>query len=316
MKILVTGGSGFIGSHVVDKLLEAGHNIAVVDDLSNGRPENLEHIKDKITIHKVSIRSEELDSVFEKEKPEVVYHLAAHIDVRKSVEDPEYDANINVLGSINMMQCAKKHGVKKIIYSSTGGAIYGDTKNIPSPETESPDAICPYGVSKYCVERYLYLYKYLHKIDYTVLRYANVYGPRQDPLGEAGVVAIFIGNTLQGKDCRINGDGKQTRDYVFVGDVARANLMALTAKTEHNIFNIATGKETDVNELFSSISTQVEKLSGKKTKSFHAQAIPGEVLRSCLDVTRAKQDLGWTPQVSIQEGIKKTAEFFMEQQKK
>jgi len=312
MKILVTGGAGFIGSHVVDALVKEGHDVCVVDNLSTGREENLKESKDKISFHKVDITSPELDKVFEKENPEAVFHVAAQIDVRKSMNDPKWDANINILGTLNVLECMKKHGAKKIIYSSTGGAIYGETGNLPTPESQEPEAICAYGISKYCSEQYFHLYKLLSNIDYIILRYGNVYGPRQDPLGEAGVVSIFIGNILRGKDCKINGDGKQTRDYVYVGDVVKANLLALKANPKSRIFNIGTQKETDVNELYAAIAKQAKKITGKTASAFNAPAIPGEVCRSCLDIGLAKKEMGWAPTIGLAEGIMKTAEFFRE----
>jgi len=309
MNILVTGGAGFIGSHIVERLVKDEHHVIVIDDLSNGRLDNLKDVKDKITFYKMSIVSPELSDVFSKERPEIIYHLAAHINVRNSLKDPMHDATVNILGSLNILEHARLFGAKKIIFSSTGGAIYGETDNIPTPETEEAKPICHYGASKYSVEHYIFLYKQIYELDYTILRYANVYGPRQDPIGEAGVVAIFASNILAGKDCRINGDGKQTRDYVFVGDVVLANLAALTKGSENTI-NIATGKETDVNELYEAIASAVQKISGKKTHCTHAPAIPGEVLRSCLDASLAQQKLGWQPTVQLNEGIMKTVLWF------
>ena len=305
MKIMVTGGAGFIGSHVVDKLVEEGHEVVVLDDLSNGKKEN---VNEKARFIKASIASKELHEIMQKEKPEVIYHIAAHINVRYSVKNPLHDASINVLGTINLLEAARFSGVKKIIYSSTGGAIYGDTRRYPTMETEDPDAICHYGVSKYCAERYLFLYKHLYGIDYKILRYSNVYGPRQDPLGEAGVVAIFITNILKRDKCRINGDGSQTRDYVYVKDVVRANFLALTNDSQEQVFNIATGKETDVNEIFNLIAAE---LPNQDAKSFNADAIPGEVMRSCLDSSKARILLQWQPQTNIKQGIKETVEYFI-----
>jgi UDP-glucose 4-epimerase len=310
MNILVTGGAGFIGSHIVDRLVKDGHVVSVIDDLSNGNLRNLSQVKDKIHFHRQNITSQQLSDVFTEEKPEVVFHLAAHINVRNSLKDPSHDANVNIIGSLNVLENCRMFGVKKIIFSSTGGAIYGETGNIPTPESEIPHPISHYGIAKFSVEQYLYLYKHIYGLDYTILRYANVYGPRQDPIGEAGVVSIFINNILQGKECRINGDGKQTRDYTFVADVVEANMLALKTEQSGKIVNIGTGKETDVNELFDSIAKVVEKISKKKGTSFHGPALQGEVARSCLDATRAKEELSWMPKVELSEGLKKTAEFF------
>jgi UDP-glucose 4-epimerase len=311
MNILVTGGAGFIGSHIVDRLIKEGHSVAVIDDLSNGRLDNLAGVKDRIRFYKMSVTSQDLAEVFTKERPEVVFHLAAHINVRNSMKDPTHDATVNILGSINVLEHARLFGTKKIIFSSTGGAIYGETDNIPTPETEEARPICHYGASKYSVEHYIFLYKAIYGLDYTILRYANVYGPRQDPIGEAGVVAIFTSSILAGKDCRINGDGGQTRDYVFVGDVVEANLLAL-AKGSGMTCNIATGKETDVNALQAMIASSVKEKTGKATKSFHGPAIPGEVLRSCLDASLAGKTLGWKPKMALADGIKETVSWFVQ----
>lgn len=310
MNILVTGGAGFIGSHIVDRLVKDGHAVSVVDDLSNGNLRNLSGVKDKIHFHRQSITSQQLSDIFTKEKPEIVFHLAAHINVRNSLKDPTHDATINILGSLNLFENCRMFNIKKIIFSGTGGAIYGETANIPTPETETPQPISHYGIAKFSVEQYLFLYKQIYGLDYIILRYANVYGPRQDPIGEAGVVSIFINNILQGKECRINGDGKQTRDYTYVMDVVEANMLALKKDPTHKIFNIGTGKETDVNTLYEHIAKVVEKTTKKKGTSFHGPTLPGEVARSCLDAKRAEQELGWIPHVELADGLKKTAEFF------
>lgn len=311
MNILVTGGAGFIGSHIVDRLVKDGHVVSVVDDLSNGRLENLKDVQGKIHFHKMSITSSGLAEVFAKERPQAVFHLAAHINVRNSLKDPVHDATVNILGSINLLEHARLYGVKKVIFSSTGGAIYGETDRIPTPEAEEARPICHYGASKYSVEHYVFLYKAIYGLDYTILRYANVYGPRQDPIGEAGVVAIFVENILAGKDCRINGDGAQTRDYVYVGDIVDANIAAL-AKGSGETLNIATGKETDVNAIHVQIAKAVQEKAGKTTSPFHGPAIPGEVLRSCLDAGLARKSLGWTPQVELADGIRETAAWFIQ----
>jgi len=290
--------------------VEKGHAVCVVDDLSNGKLKNLSNCIGKVKFYKLDICAPELEDIFKKEKPEVIFHAAAHINVRNSVQDPQMDARINILGSLNLLENARKSGVKKIIYSSTGGAIYGDTGNIPTIEVEELKPISHYGISKHTVEHYLYIYKHWYHIDYTILRYANVYGPRQDPLGEAGVVSIFINNILQGRKCWINGDGKQTRDYVFVADIVAANLLALEKETGSRIFNIATGKETDVNLLFSMIAERMKTIVKKKIEMAHRDAVPGEVKRSCLDCSLAKKELGWSPEVRLEDGIERTIQYF------
>ncbi|MFH1072285.1 MAG: NAD-dependent epimerase/dehydratase family protein [Nanoarchaeota archaeon] len=310
MNILVTGGCGFIGSHIVDALVQKGHAVIVVDDLSNGRLQNLAESIGKVKFYKLDICSPELEEIFKKEKPEVIFHAAAHINIRNSMQDPQMDARINILGSLNLLENARKYGVKKVIYSSTGGAIYGDTEHIPTAECEELKTISHYGISKHTVEHYLFLYKHIYGLEYTVLRYANVYGPRQDPLGEAGVVSIFINNILQGKKCWINGEGRQTRDYVFVDDVVRANMLALEKTTDSRIFNIATGKETDVNELFNMIAEKMKAIVKEEIDMAHRPAVPGEVKRSCLDSSLAKKELGWSPKVDLEEGIEKTITYF------
>jgi UDP-glucose 4-epimerase len=224
MKILVTGGAGFIGSHVVDAYLELGHEVVVVDNLSSGSIENL---NPKAKFYKMDIRDSDIEDLFKNEKPDIVNHHAAQMDVRKSVEDPIYDADVNIIGSLNLLQNCIRYGVKKFIFASTGGAIYGEQDYFPADEEHPTRPLSPYGVAKLTVEKYLYFYKEVHGLNYVVLRYANIYGPRQNPHGEAGVVAIFTSKMLKGEQPVINGDGFQTRDYTFVGDVVRANVLAL-----------------------------------------------------------------------------------------
>lgn len=309
MRIIVTGGAGFIGSHIVDCLEKEGHDVTVVDDLSNGKREN----NSKNTkFHRISITDlNALNACFLEIKPEIVFHLAAHINVRNSLKLPAHDAEVNIIGSLNVLECCRLHSVKKIIFSSTGGAIYGETNNIPTTESESPHPISHYGVAKFSIENYIYLYKAVYGLEYVILRYANVFGPRQDPIGEAGVVSIFINAILDGKDCRINGEGKQTRDYVFVGDVVAANMAAFHETPKSKIFNIGTGKETSVIELYQQIEKEVLAKTSKKTGYFHGPVVQGEVMRSCLDASLAKKELIWTPKIKLQEGIGKTVDFFM-----
>ena len=250
MKILVTGGAGFIGSHVVDAMLAVGHEVVIVDDLSTGRKRNL---NPGAKFYQMDIRDPGLADVFERERPEVVDHHAAQMDVRRSVADPLFDADVNVRGTLNLLEAARTHGTRKVIYVSTGGAAYGEPKYLPCDEDHPIDPICQYGVSKHVVEHYLFVYQYLYGLDYTVLRYPNVYGPRQDPHGEAGVVAIFTGKMLAGEPVTINGTGEQERDYVYVADCARANVLALN-QGAGTIYNLGSNRGTTVNLLFSTLA--------------------------------------------------------------
>jgi UDP-glucose 4-epimerase len=301
MNILVTGGAGFIGSNVVDGLIEAGHSVIIVDNLSTGRRENLN--KSAVFVE-LDIRSGELGDVFDKYPIEIIVHLAAQIDVRKSVDNPRYDAEINVMGGLNLLNCAHRNGVRKIIYSSTGGAIYGEPKYLPSDENHPIRPLCAYGVSKHVLEHYIEYYSDLYGMDYTILRYANVYGPRQDPLGEAGVVAIFTGKMLAGERPIIFGDGGQTRDFVYVGDVVKANLTALQ-QGSREIFNIGTGEETSVTSLYK----VMQEILGFRDEPIYGEKRAGEVYRIYLDIKKAKSGLGWEPSTSFQEGLRKTIEF-------
>lgn len=302
-RILVTGGAGFIGSHIVNAYLEQGHQVCVVDNLSTGSKANL---NPKVKFYKVDIKDAmKLQKVFNLERPQIINHQAAQKDVRKSVEDPIFDARVNILGSLNLMQLAIKFKVKKFIFASSGGAIYGEAKTIPTPEDYPPAPVSPYGVAKLTVEKYLDYYQHEFKLPYISLRYANVYGPRQDPKGEAGVVAIFVGKLSRNEACTIHGDGKNTRDYIYVGDVVEANIIS-TEKEIVGAYNIGTGLETDVNEL----SKKIIEATGSKTKPTHGPAKPGEQRRSCLEINLAKKELGWEPKVELGEGIEKTVEWF------
>lgn len=302
MKILVTGGAGFIGSHVVDAYLSRGHEVVVVDDLSSGRRENL---NPKAEFFKLDIQDEQLAELFVHGHFDVVNHHAAQMDVRKSVADPKFDARVNVLGTLNLLQNCVKHRVKKIIFASTGGAVYGEQDYFPADETHPTWPISPYGITKLTCEKYLFFYRTEYGLQYVILRYANVYGPRQNPHGEAGVVAIFTERLLKGEQPIINGDGKQTRDYVFVGDVMQANAIALDFK-ETDIFNIGTGIETDVNTIYKGVN----EFTGANKEEFHGSAKPGEQLRSSLSYSKAEKILGWKPETELQDGLKKTVEFF------
>jgi len=298
MKILVTGGAGFIGSHLSDRLIKEGHNVIVVDNLSTGKKEN---INKKAKFYKIDICSPKISLIFKKEKPETVFHLAAQINVRKSVEDPIKSAKTNILGSLNILENCKKYKIKKIIFTSTGGAIYGEANKIPTPESYPANPISPYGIEKLTIEKYLNYYYQIFKIPYIALRLSNVYGPRQNSKGEAGVVGIFIDKMLSKGQPIINGSGKQTRDFIYVEDVVSACLKAMEYKGKKEIFNIGTGIETSINELYKIIS----KLLKTKIKPKYAPEKPGDLKRSCLNISLAKKELKWEPKFDLEKGLKK-----------
>jgi len=303
VKVLVTGGAGFIGSHVVDTLLGAGHTVSVVDNLATGNPAWL--AGKPVTLHAMDLRSARLADVFHKERPEAVAHLAAQASVGRSVADPGFDASVNLAGGLNLLECCRRVGVQRIIYSASS-AGYGDTEVIPTPEDHPSRPSSPYGVSKAAMEQYIVALGALHGWTAVSLRYANVYGPRQNPSGEAGVVAIFCTRLLDGEPCQINGDGKQTRDYIYVADVAAANLAALERPRLTGGLNIGTGSETTVLDLHKRLCNAV----GLDAAFVHAPARPGEQRRSCLDAARAARELGWRPAVSLDEGLALTYGFF------
>jgi UDP-glucose 4-epimerase len=303
MKALVTGGAGFIGSNLVDALLARGDEVTVVDDLSTGKRENLEGaLSGGATLAETDIRdAEAVADVVARTKPDVIFHLAAQIDVRKSVADPANDARINVEGTINVLSAAQAHGVPRVVNTSTGGAIYGEGRQLPAPEDHPSAPEAPYGLSKWCAEQYCEIFTRLHGLSTVSLRYGNVYGPRQDPLGEAGVVAIFCGKLLEGETATIFGDGKQTRDYVYVEDVVEANLRAAEADATGPI-NIGLGEEKSVLDI-------VDVLKRHAPDGFdveHAPERPGEVQHIALDPSRAREELGWQAQVKLDEGLKRT----------
>ncbi len=302
MNILVTGGAGFIGSNVADAFINEGHNVIIIDDFSSGKTEN---VNSKVKVYTMDIQDSAVENIFRNEKIEVMCHHAAQMDVRKSVADPKFDAAVNVLGFLNLMEAGRKYGLKKVIFSSTGGAIYGEQDYFPADENHPTRPLSPYGITKLTTEKYLFFYKEIYGIDHIILRYANIYGPRQNPHGEAGVVAIFTQRMLKGEQPIINGEGKQTRDYVFVGDVVKANVLALTYNGS-NIFNIGTGIETDVNQLFH----HIKKLTGSNCSEEHAPAKAGEQMRSVISSKKINEMLGWKPSVTLEEGLKRTAEFF------
>jgi len=301
-KSLITGGAGFIGSNLCQRLLESGDEVVVVDNLSTGSAENLDG---KAVFYEIDIRSTDLFDVFKKEKPDYVFHLAAQIDVRKSVENPILDADVNLLGTLNVLDCAHRSGVKKVIFASTGGAIYGDADTYPTPEGYYEQPLSPYGIDKLAAEKSLYFYKKVKGLDYTILRMSNVYGPRQNAKGEAGVMAIFIDSLLGGKTVFVNGDGGQTRDYVYVQDVARAFELA-KRDSRYDKYNVGTGTETSVNEIYDMIVDEM----GLGIPRQHKEARPGEQRRSCLDSSRIKSELGWNCEFDIRKGIKETVRWF------
>ncbi|HEX9756983.1 MAG TPA: NAD-dependent epimerase/dehydratase family protein [Nitrospiria bacterium] len=302
MRILVTGGAGFIGSNLVDRLVEEGHRVSIVDNLSTGKKKNLNRAA---KFYKMDVVSPKLEKVFKRERPEVVSHHAAQMDVRRSVADPLFDAHVNILGFLNVLENGVKAGTQRIIFASSGGAIYGEQTVIPTTEECSTQPLSPYGVSKLSGEHYLYFYQKNSGLDYTSLRYSNVYGPRQDPFGEAGVVAIFAQKMLKGEQPLINGNGNQTRDYVFVEDVVEAN-MAVLNNSKNGIFNVGTGIETSVNQLFQIIN----EITGASVKEQHGPERRGEQKRSVLSFDKLAKDLDWSPRVSLFHGLEKTVDFF------
>src|SRR3954447_19770451 len=305
MRTLVTGGAGFIGSNIVDALLARGDEVVVVDDLTTGRESNLAGARDNgAQLVEADIRdAERVMQAVADAAPEAIFHLAAQIDVRKSVTDPGWDAAINVQGTANVLEAARRAGVARFVHTSTGGAIYGDVDTIPSPESTPPAPMAGYGTSKFCAEQYCSLYARLHGLSTVTLRYGNVYGPRQDPLGEAGVVAIFCGKLMDGGRPRIYGDGRQTRDYVFVGDVVAANLAAADSRDVGGAVNIGTGTETSVLDLVAILQQE----GGRDDfEPEFAEARLGEIERSCLNVTRARIELGWEARTSLVDGMRAT----------
>jgi UDP-glucose 4-epimerase len=303
MKVLVTGGAGFIGSNLVDALLARGDEVVVLDDLSTGRRENLDGaIQNGATLAEVDIREAgAVTDLVGRTKPDVIFHLAAQIDVRRSVADPAVDARINVEGTANMLSAAQAHGVRRFVNTSTGGAIYGEGRQLPAPEDHPSAPEAPYGLSKWCAEQYCAIFTRMHGLSTVSLRYGNVYGPRQDPLGEAGVIAIFCGKLLDGGRATIFGDGTQTRDYVYVDDVVDSNLRAAEADATGPI-NIGLGRQKSVLDI-------VEVLNEQAPDGFqpeHAPPRPGEVQHIALDPSRAREELGWEAKVELEEGLRRT----------
>jgi len=302
MKIIVTGGAGFIGSYLTDKLIENGHKVVIIDNLSSGKKEN---INQKAKFYKIDVCNPKVKGVFKKEKPEVVFHLAGQINVKESLKNPIKDAEINILGGINILENCRINKVKKIIFSSTGGAMYGEANIIPTPETYAEFPLSPYGIAKLTIEKYLNYYHKVFKIPFVALRFANVYGPRQNSKGEAGVVAIFCDKMLSGQKPVIYGDGKQTRDFTYVDDVAEVLILAMNTE-KIGIFNIGTAKETDINSLF----TKIKLLMQFNGKEIYKVENTEEQKRSCLDFSKAKRELIWEPKYNIDQGLKETIEWF------
>ena len=311
MRAFVTGGAGFIGSNLVDRLLAEGNSVDVVDNLSTGSLTNLSDARaaklGRLTFHQLDIRSPDLGELMNRCHPEVVFHLAAQADVRVSVADPILDAEVNVIGSLRVLEGARSSGAQKVVFASSGGTIYGDPapSDLPVKESHPQNPISPYGVAKKVVSDYLYAYRELHNLEFTSLALANVYGPRQDPHGEAGVVAIFAGRLLAGKPCTIYGDGKQTRDFVYVDDVVDAFARA-AERGGGLVLNVGTGTETSVNRLYQAMASYM----GSTEPAMRAPDRPGELSRSCLDPARARIHLGWTPWTGLEEGTSATIDWF------
>jgi UDP-glucose 4-epimerase len=305
MKALVTGGAGFIGSNLVDALLARGDGVVVIDDLSTGKRENLKDaLAGGATLEEIDIRdAEAVSDAVGRAKPDVIFHLAAQIDVRKSVADPAHDARVNLEGTVNVLRAAQAHGVPRVVNTSTGGAIYGEGRQIPAPEDHPSAPEAPYGLSKWCAEQYCEIFTRLHGLSTVSLRYGNVYGPRQDPLGEAGVIAIFCGKLLENGKATIFGDGKQTRDYVYVDDVVDANLRAAEADVSGPV-NIGLGQEKSVLD----IVAVLDDLADDGFQPEHAPERPGEVQHIALDPSRAREELGWEAKVELGEGLARTLE--------
>jgi UDP-glucose 4-epimerase len=304
MKIVVTGGAGFIGSNIADAYIDRGHEVHIIDNFSTGQ---MVHVNGKAILHQLDITDAAAVSLIERLRPDLLSHHAAQMDVRHSVADPAYDARVNILGFINMLEACKRAGVKKVLFASSGGAVYGEQDMFPAPEDHPTRPASPYGVSKRAGELYLSYYREAFGLPYIALRYANVYGPRQSAKGEAGVVAIFVTALLVGKAPVINGDGRQTRDYVYVGDVVAANLAALECPYVGPV-NIGTGVETDVVEIFD----QLRSAAGQTVEAVHGPAKVGEQRRSSLDTRLASQVLGWKPEVALADGLRRTAAYYRE----
>ncbi|MGV7228116.1 MAG: NAD-dependent epimerase/dehydratase family protein [Nitrospirales bacterium] len=307
IKVLVTGGAGFIGSHLVDRLVQEGNEVVVIDNLSTGKRKQ---VNKKAQFYKMDIRSKRIERVFRKERPLIVVHLAAQMNVRLSTEDPVFDAEVNILGTINLLEHAVKNGVRKVSFASSGGAVYGEQEVFPAAESHRTDPLSPYGISKLAGEKYLAYYTNTMGLRHAIMRFGNVYGPRQEPEGEAGVIAIFSKLMLDGGQPIINGTGKQTRDFVYVDDVVESLMVTLDEDIQ-GIFNVGTGQEATVNECYGII----KELTNSSCKDLYGAAKKGEQFRSVLDVRKLREGFDWEPQVSLAEGLKMTVEFFKAQGK-
>ena len=306
-KAVVTGGAGFIGSNLVDRLVDEGFEALVIDDLSSGSIANLKDARSRghVTVHQIDVTEPSVVGLIHDFRPDSIFHLAAQIDVRRSVSDPVFDAKVNIVGTINMLEAARLSNVERFVFASSGGATFGDTFKIPTPETQARRPSSPYGVSKYVVEEYFRFYRETYDLDFMSLGFANVYGPRQDPHGEAGVVAIWVGDLLAGRTPTMYGDGSQTRDFVFVEDVTDA-LFRASRTGGSRYLNIGTGVETSVMKLYESIVDA----TGTDTAPIMAAPRRGEQLRSCLDASAARQYLGWEAWTPLDEGIERTVEWW------
>jgi UDP-glucose 4-epimerase len=303
MRVLVTGGAGFIGSHIVDALIGLGHEVTVVDDLSTGKRE---HLNPDAKLYHLDIRDAlGLEEVFAAERPEIVNHQAARANVRESMDKPVLYAEVNVIGSLNLLELSRKYGVEKFIYASTGGAVYGEPEYLPADEAHPINPLDPYGASKHFVEHYLYLYGINYGLSYTSLRYPNVYGPRQDPYGEAGVVAIFTGQMLLGGQAVINGSGEQERDFVYVGDIVEANIQVME-RGDNQIYNLGWGVGISINEIFA----RLKEITSYEKDAVHGPPKLGEVFKIYLEASKAEHELGWVPRVGLDEGMRTTVEYF------
>ena len=301
-KVIVTGGAGFIGSHLVDRLLAEGHQVVVMDNLSTGKLRNL---NPSATFHHSDITHQLVNDVFHREQPDIVFHMAAQVSVTESTKDPINDATINVAGTLRLLEASRRFGLEKFIYSSTGGALYGDPEVNPCAETTPIRPMSPYGLSKHLGEQYIELYQRLYQLNYSILRYGNVYGPRQDPHGEAGVIAIFTQAMLEGRQPQIFGGGDQERDFVFVADVVQANIHAMQ-QGDGEAINIGTGETTSVNCIYAALQSIIQ----YRWEAEHRPQRPGEIYKISLECSKAARLLGWSPQISLEEGLRQTVEFF------
>ena len=306
MKVLVTGGAGFIGSHVVDTLIEAGHHVVIVDNLWEHGGGKMENVNPKASFHMMDIRDAALQRVFEQEQPEAICHLAAQHSVKISTDDPAHDASVNILGLINLLQNATRFGVQKVVFSSSG-ATYGTVEKMPVDESTTRHPESPYGTTKMASEYYLRFWKNMYGLDFTILRYGNVYGPRQDPMGEAGVIAIFSRQIMLNESVRIDWDGEQQKDYVYVGDVARANLLALE-NGSGEAYCIAYGQGTSVNALYRGLVNEI----GHEVEIRRAPKRPGDIYLTYFDCSKAGRELGWQAEVGLEEGLRSTVNYFRE----